>query len=549
MGKRSKKRPRYEELLIFSDTHISKFTGLFHQDAFETGAILINKRLKKNPNALVLHLGDITDSGTYEDFELSKEILQTHFPTVRELYTIPGNHDMRNIGDQLWKRFFGDRQFYIDTREAGGNMVILGIDSSEPDENTGRIGDRGIEAIAELETIPDDVLKILCFHHHLLPIPSTGRERSMILDAGDVSQVIWSAGIDVLITAHRHYPNVFSLSNGERRALLINSGTFSSFKTRGTAGHTFVDIIVKDKNINVQFHGSDTYSKFLTANQETQRIWKGELAVKAGFLVPGEKLISKICHFSDTHFTNGNDFLSKIYDLGIKMMLREKPNVLIHTGDLTNDSYPEDFALAKQKLRELSEVGVPYLIVPGTRDLQPFGRELWVQQVGPLDPIYEDPAVRILGINTGADGAGHVGRSRMRMIEHEYDCYGKYKFFFVAMHHSVLPIPRSYFKRAVKDAGDVIQFLTSHNVPLVLSGLEHYATTMQVENTVFVNAGTFSSKKIRSRRLNTFNVISIYESGLINVEEVEIHSGTRHKLGLFRTSLSCGDKETKIPRS
>ena len=106
------------------------------------------------------------------------------------------------------------------------------------------------------------------------------------------------------------------------------------------------------------------------------------------------------------------------------------------------------------------------------------------------------------------------------------------------MHHSVLPIPRSHFKRAVKDAGDVIQFVTRHNVPIVLSGLEHFATTMQVENTLFVNAGTFSSKKIRSKRLNTFNVISIYESGLINVEEVEIHSGTRHKLGLYRVPLT-----------
>ena len=158
---------------------------------------------------------------------------------------------MRNIGDQLWKEFFGDRQFFIDTRDNGGNMVILGIDSSEPDENTGRIGDRGIEAIAELAAIPDDIVKVLCFHHHLLPIPSTGRERSMILDAGDVSQVIWKAGIDIIITAHRHYPNVFSLSNGERKLLLINSGTFSSFKTRGKAGHTFVDILVKQKNIEV----------------------------------------------------------------------------------------------------------------------------------------------------------------------------------------------------------------------------------------------------------------------------------------------------------
>ena len=535
-----KKSQRCEELIIFSDTHMSKFTGLFHFDAFVTGSELINERLKDNPNAILMHLGDITDSGTYEDFAFSRKILDDHFPDTK-IYYIPGNHDMRNIGDQLWKEFFGDRQFFIDTRDNGGNMVILGIDSSEPDENTGRIGDRGIEAIAELAAIPDDIVKVLCFHHHLLPIPSTGRERSMILDAGDVSQVIWKAGIDIIITAHRHYPNVFSLSNGERKLLLINSSTFSSFKTRGKAGHTFVDILVQQKNVEVRFYGLDVYSKFITPASESQALWKGELASRSTYLVPGETVLSKICHFSDTHFTSSSEFLAEIYNLGVKMMIQETPNVIVHTGDLTNDSYPEDFAIAKLKLAELRKLGIPYLICPGPRDLQPFGRELWVKQIGPLDTIWEDPSVRILGINTGAEASGHVGRSRMVMIENEYTNFSRYKLFIVAMHHSVLPIPRSHFRRAVKDAGEVIEFLTSQNVPLVLSGLEHYGTALQVENTVFVNAGTFSSRKIRSKRLNTFNVISVFESGLIQVEEIEIHSGVRHQLGLFSIPLNFLD--------
>ena len=541
MPKKSTKALNGEQLIIFSDTHISKFTGLFHRQAFEMGAKLINERLKMNPNAKLLHLGDITDSGTYEDFEFSKVVLTNSFPD-HEIYTIPGNHDMRNIGDQLWKDFYGERQFHIDTRESGGNMVILGIDSAEPDENTGRIGDRGVEAIAELVSIPDDVFKILCFHHHLLPIPSTGRERSMILDAGDVIRMIWKAGIDLVITAHRHFPNAFRLSNGERDLLLINSGTFSRFKTRGMAGHTFINVNITGNHISAYAEGADPYSQFFNSLKDKKPLRERELLVRTEYVTPGEKVYSKICHFSDTHFTTGNDFLPKIYDLGIKMMLREKPNVLVHTGDLTNDSYPEDFGIAKMKLRELRDQGMSYLIVPGTRDLQPFGREIWVQQIGPLDPIFEDTSMRILGINTGSDPSGHVGRSRMRMIEQEFTCFGKYKLFLVAMHHSVLPIPRSHFKRAVKDAGDVIHFVTDHNVPLVLSGLEHFATTMQVENTLFVNAGTFSSKKIRSKRLNTFNVITIYESGLINVEEVEIHSGTRHQLGLYRVPLTdCSD--------
>ncbi len=526
-----------EEVIIFSDSHISKFTGFFNKKAFKTGVKLIQGLLKENPNAYLLHLGDITDSGTYEDFVYSKKLLDDNFSNVDNLYTVPGNHDLRNIGDKLWKDFFGERQFFIDTTENGGNMIILGMDSSEPDENIGRIGDRGLEAINELHSYSDDLVKVLCFHHHLLPIPNTGRERSMILDAGDVMQVIWRAGIDVIITAHRHYPNVFSLSNGIRRCLLVNCGTFSSFKTRGKAGHTFVELTLADEELNINVYGIESYSKFQQPVKESVSMLKGELKPQVGYLVPGDRLLSKICQFSDTHFSPGSHFLAEVYDLGIKMMLRENPNLLIHCGDLTNDAYPEDFAVAKIKLRELRGYDIPYLIVPGSRDLQPFGRELWVQQVGPLDPIYEDSSLRVLGINTGPDPSGHVGRSRLRMIKHEFATYGSYKFFFVVMHHSALPIPRARFKRAVTDAGDVIDFVTGHRLPLVLSGLDHFATAMQIEDTVFVNAGTFSSKKIRSKRMNTFNVISIYESGVIQAEEVEIHSSTRHLLGLYSVPI------------
>ncbi|MFW9997994.1 MAG: metallophosphoesterase family protein [Candidatus Odinarchaeota archaeon] len=542
-----------EEIILFSDSHISKFTGMFNEKAFNKGISMIKDCLNANSEALLIHLGDITDSGTYEDFVYSKELINEHFGNLgpERFFTIPGNHDMRNIGDKLWMEFFGERQFFIDTRKNGGNMVILGLDSAEPDENIGKIGDRGIEAIHELSAYPDDLIKVLCFHHHLLPIPNTGRERSMILDAGDVSQIIWQSGIDIIITAHRHYPNIFSLSNGQKRCLLINSGTFSSFKTRGKAGHTFVDLALKPETISVRFYGIESYSRFQKPSEKTLSIKKGELKVAAGLIIPGEKLLSKICQFSDTHCTTGGDFLSRAFDDGIKMMVREKPDMIIHCGDLTNDSYPEDFAVAKMKLKELQQYNIPYMIVPGTRDLQPFGRELWVQQIGPLDPVYETQNLRVLGINTGAEAQGLVGRSRIHMIEEEYNTYGLYKFFMVVMHHSVLPIPRSHFKRAVKDAGDVIDFLTRRQVPLVLSGLEHYATTMQVENTVFANSGTFSSRKIRSKRLNTYNAISIYESGAIKIEEVEITSGIRHLLGLYRvaTTMSARLEESILEES
>lgn len=526
-------------IISISDLHISKFTGYFNEEAFTNGIMSIASKLKKNPQTILLNLGDITDQGTFEDYIYANTLINGTFTSFGiknpEFHCLPGNHDFRNVGMEIWKEFYGFRHFFIDTTNSGGNVVILGIDSVEPDMDSGRIGNRGMEEIlAKFSQYPDHIVKILCFHHHLLPIPKTGRERSMVVDAGDVLPILWETGVDIVIVGHRHFPHSYTISNGIRKMLLINNGTFSSNKTRGKAGHVYLSLDISDELIEERFIGIDRYSTFQKPEKHVYSLSQGNIP---SLPVEGklDEITAKICHLSCTHFSPGGDFQKEIYEEGIEMVIAEQPSLIVHCGNLTNDSFPEDYALAKYYLSSLKEVNIPIVLVPGTRDLHPYGKKLWINQIGSLDPIYDntDNCLHVFGINTGPDSSGNIGRGILNLLRDDLANLRPKQVTIVAMHHSCIPIPRSTFERTVRNAGDSLEFFTNNQIPVVLSGLEHHATSLQVEKTVFVNAGTFSSKKIKSKKLNTYNVLTFYRNNVLLVEEVEIHSSFRHLRGMY----------------
>jgi predicted phosphodiesterase len=62
-----------------------------------------------------------------------------------------------------------------------------------------------------------------------LPIPGTGRERSTVMDAGDLLEVLIHAGVDVVLSGHKHVPYVWRLED----LYVANAGTVSSMRVRG----------------------------------------------------------------------------------------------------------------------------------------------------------------------------------------------------------------------------------------------------------------------------------------------------------------------------
>ena len=172
------------------------------------------------PDAVVC-TGDFTNFGYRQEFKTAVAYLERIKAPV---YSIPGNHDARNVGYVHFEELIGPRHWSKDVR----GVRIVGADSSEPDLDHGQIGRERYGWIREQFAAPAE-LKIFALHHHLLPIPGTGRERNIVYDAGDLLEVLIGSGVNMVLSGHKHVPYVWRLEN----LWTVNAGTCSSLRLRG----------------------------------------------------------------------------------------------------------------------------------------------------------------------------------------------------------------------------------------------------------------------------------------------------------------------------
>jgi len=218
-----------------SDIHCG--SPYFIPDLLERSILEINDL---DPTAVVVS-GDLTDAGYRQDFETSAEYVRRF--ECGNVMVIPGNHDSRNVGYIHFERLFGERYSVIDFEEA----VIVGVDSSEPDLNDGRVGREHYGFIRQAFAGAEDKLKIFVVHHHLVPIPGTGRERNIIFDAGDVLELLNDAGVDLVLMGHKHVPHSWRIEN----MFLVNAGTASTTRLRGNTRPCYNIIEIEDGRVRV----------------------------------------------------------------------------------------------------------------------------------------------------------------------------------------------------------------------------------------------------------------------------------------------------------
>ncbi|MBA2442482.1 MAG: metallophosphoesterase [Rubrobacter sp.] len=218
-----------------SDIHCG--SPYFIPDLLERSILEINDI---EPTAVVIS-GDLTDAGYRQDFETSAEYVSRFH--CENVMVIPGNHDSRNVGYIHFERLFGERFSVIDFDEA----IMVGVDSSEPDLNDGRIGREHYDFIRQAFTDAGEKLKIFVVHHHLMPIPGTGRERNIIFDAGDVLELLAEVGVDLVLSGHKHVPYSWKLEN----MFLVNAGTASTTRLRGNTRPCYNIIEIEDERVRV----------------------------------------------------------------------------------------------------------------------------------------------------------------------------------------------------------------------------------------------------------------------------------------------------------
>jgi len=206
-----------KKLVIISDTHISRSGGAFNLHTFNLGIKQINKI--ENVDSF-LHLGDITQNGTLLEYEYTLEQFKKFEPnSLCPLMVLIGNHDAMNVGYLLFEEMIGRRDIEYEDDE----LYVIGVDSTKPDLPGGIIHHNIIELVRKELTKKEreNKFKIVCFHHQLIPIPNTGKERSAIDDSGDMLQMLLEAKADLVLNGHRHTSNLYTLSNSEKEEIRL----------------------------------------------------------------------------------------------------------------------------------------------------------------------------------------------------------------------------------------------------------------------------------------------------------------------------------------
>ena len=233
-----------------SDIHCN-FGSDFNEKMFEKASKMVNKEEAD----FVFISGDLTTEGLLPEYELAKEKLKK---INGKHVIIPGNHDERNLGWKLFPEFFGDTDFI----HKFDNISLVGLASSEPDRDYGRLG-RGRHKIIE-ESIKKNKKTIVGFHHHVIPVPNSGRETNIIEDSGETLDIILKNKVPLVLMGHRHVPWGVKI----HKTLLVNAGTFSCTRTRAHFGNTFNIIDIDDGNIEVTVVniGKDKKKKMIEYN-------------------------------------------------------------------------------------------------------------------------------------------------------------------------------------------------------------------------------------------------------------------------------------------
>lgn len=189
---------------------------------------------------IVVVTGDLTDAGYAGEFRSARQLID-RIECERKL-VMPGNHDARNVGEVHFEELFGARSSELS--HAGAR--VLALDSSEPDLDNGRIGRERHRWVEDRFSDPDE-FKVVCVHHHLVPVPGTGRERNIVTDAGDFLQVLATTGTDLVLCGHKHVPNVWRLEE----TLIVNAGTACTTRVRGRVKPCYNVIEVESDRVKV----------------------------------------------------------------------------------------------------------------------------------------------------------------------------------------------------------------------------------------------------------------------------------------------------------
>ena len=222
------------EIVQLSDIHVG---SQFREETFQK---VIDEINSLKPEAVVI-TGDLTNEGLIDQYEKCKKLISQI--DVDKIIAISGNHDYRNTGYLLFKKYFPFRT----ENDLGDDTVLVTLGSARPDRDDGEVGHHQNLWLERTLKKYDDKLKIVAMHHHLIGIPDTGSDRLTVIDAGDVLRTILDSNVSLVLCGHKHRPWIWDFNT----LSIANAGTVSSERVRGFFENSYNIVNVENGTFRV----------------------------------------------------------------------------------------------------------------------------------------------------------------------------------------------------------------------------------------------------------------------------------------------------------
>jgi len=211
-----------------------------------------------------------------------------------------------------------------------------------------------------------------------------------------------------------------------------------------------------------------------------------------------------LAQISDIHC--GPMFQKEKLTTAITEINHMNPDVILVTGDLTENGLMSEFKTAAAELKKLKAEKVLY--VNGNHDYRSTGYLLF-REYFPFSQITEtdDAVILVLSSARPDRDDGEVGHRQNLWLERTLEKY-RNRTKIVAIHHHVIPVPDTGADQiTVVDAGDALRSLVKAKTNLVLCGHRHRPWRWRIEDILVVHAGSVSCEKLRGFFCNSYNVI------------------------------------------
>lgn len=227
--------------------------------------------------------------------------------------------------------------------------------------------------------------------------------------------------------------------------------------------------------------------------------------------------MSVLLHLSDTHFGTERP---QVIEAVLALVARERPELAVLSGDITQRARPAQFRAAKTFVERL---GAPVLAVPGNHDIALF--DFWARLVRPyaryacafgteLEPVYASRDLLVVGVNTTRAWRHKNGEVSATQIDRVAKLLGQARtqqLRVVVVHHPAAvcrPADRPDLLRGHQAA---LRAWSAAGADLVLGGHIHLPYTLappDLERRLWVvQAGTAISARTRPGGPNSVNIV------------------------------------------